>query len=141
MRQKELLVEGPFKIVKQDYGVLVRFKAGIEVTPEMIIEAIAYENERYAIVGRTDLWDFRNCRPSADFGYDAMQKLIFHIKIIYRDWSTKTALLVDDSSPFGLSRMFQTMVDGYPTQIGIFKEEKAALQWVRQSIDPQGGES
>lgn len=134
-------MEGPFEIKKQAYGVMVRFKAGIEVTPELVIEAMDRENELYAITGRTDLWDFRNCRPSADFGYDAMQRLIFHIENCYQEWSTKTAILVDETSQFGLSRMFQTLVEGYPTQIGVFKEEKTANQWVRQSTNPQGGES
>lgn len=41
-------VEEPFEIEKQACGVMVRFKAGIEVTPELIIAAMDRENELYA---------------------------------------------------------------------------------------------
>jgi hypothetical protein len=132
-------VEEPFEIEKQAYGVLVRFKSGTEVTPDLIIQAMDRENERYAIKGRRDLWDFRSCPPSADLGYDAVQRLIFHIENCYQEWSAKTAILVDEAIQLGLSRMFQTLADGYPTQVGVFKEEKSARQWVSQSINPQGG--
>lgn len=120
-----------FAITEQAYGICVQFVPGHEITPEMIICAMDRENELHAIIGRCDLWDFRGCIPSMEFGYDAMLKIIHHIESNYNDeWSTKTAILVDETIQFGLSRMFQILIDEFPTQVRIFQDEPEALLWV-----------
>lgn len=126
-------MEGAYSIVEQEHGILVRFKEGSEVTPDLIIEAMDSENGRYPIVGRYDLWDFRGCPPSDDFDYQAMLKIIHHIETHYNDeWSTKTAILVDEAIQFGLSRMFQILIDDFPTQVAIFLDEAKARHWIRE---------
>lgn len=122
---------GAFTIMEQDRAVCVQFKRGTEVTPDLIIRAMDRENALHDIAGRNDLWDFRGCSPSEDFGYDAMLKIIHHIETHYNDeWSTKTAILVDDTIQFGLSRMFQILIDEFPTQVSIFQDEGKAHRWV-----------
>ena len=124
-------MEGAFTIKEKEQAVCVQFEQGTEVTPDLIIQAMDRENELHAIVGRCDLWDFRGCTPSEDFGYDAMLKIINHIETHYNDeWSTKTAILVDETIQFGLSRMFQILIDEFPTQVGIFKDAAKAHHWV-----------
>ena len=98
------------------------------------------ENDLYEIKGRCDLWDFRGCQPSQNFGYEAMNRLVEAIKSRTGGgpWSDKTALLVDDATQYGLSRMFQILVDGFPTQIGIFMDEAEARDWLGRRLDAKG---
>lgn len=133
-------MDEPFTIEIQDYGILVRFQSGTELSPELIIRAIERENELHELHGRQDLWDFRDCRISVDFGYDAVLKVVDHIQNKYHDdWAAKSGILVDETIKFGLSRMFQQLIDDYPTQIGVFQDESAARQWVGQKLDEKGG--
>ena len=126
-------MEGAFSIKEHEYAICVQFDRGTEITPDLIIRAMDRENDLHAIIGRCDLWDFRGCTPSEDFGYDAMLKIIHHIETHYNDeWSTKTAILVDETIQFGLSRMFQILIDEFPTQIGIFQDEVKARYWVSE---------
>ena len=128
-----------YKIEKQDHCIRVEFKKGEEISPDVIIEAMDHENELFDIEGRHDLWDFRGCFPSSNFGYDAMSRVVEHIAANYGgNWSDKTALLVDDAIQYGLSRMFQILVDGYPTHIGIFQNEDDARNWISQKLNSEG---
>jgi hypothetical protein len=128
-----------YKIAEKDRCILVEFQKGLEISPDVIIEAMDHENKLYGIPGRHDCWDFRGCRPSPDFGYDAMSRVVEYITANYGGkWSEKTALLVDDSTQYGLSRMFQTLVDGYPTHIGIFQNEDDARLWMSQKLNSEG---
>jgi hypothetical protein len=128
-----------YKIAEKDNCIRVEFQKGLEISPDVIIEAMNHENQLYGIKGRHDWWDFRGCRPSPDFGYDAMSRVVEHITASYSgNWSDKTALLVDDSTQYGLSRMFQTLVDGYPTQIGIFLNEDDARRWISRELNSEG---
>ena len=128
-----------YKIEKQDHCILVEFEKGMEISPDVIIEAMDHENELYEIKGRYDLWDFRGCFPTPNFGYDAMSRVIEHIISNYSgNWSDKTALLVDDAIQYGLSRMFQILADGYPTHIGIFQDEADARLWISQKLTSEG---
>ena len=131
---------GPYTIDKDVDFVRVRFEKGTRVTSELIINAVDQENALFAIKGRHDLWDFRGCFPCADLGYDAVNKVVNHIESNYReaDGTNKLALLVDDKTQYGLSRMFQTLMDGYPTQISIFQDETQARQWFGQQLNPEG---
>ena len=131
--------EQPYKIEKQDHCIQVEFSKGLEITPELIINAMDHENALYDIKGRHDLWDFRGCRPSPNFGYDAMSRVVLHI-LSHTDgnWSEKTALLVDDTIQYGLSRMFQILVDEYPTRIEIFQNEADARAWISRKPDIEG---
>ncbi|MEJ2660708.1 MAG: hypothetical protein P8Z73_08300 [Desulfobacteraceae bacterium] len=129
-----------YKIEKLAHCVRVVFENGMVVGPDEIIAAIDHENEIYAIEGRHDLWDFRGCRITPGFGFDGMNRVVDRIKGKYgrANENNKTALLVDDgSTPYGLSRMFQLLMDGYPTQIGIFKDEAAATQWISKPVNPE----
>ena len=131
---------GPYTIDKDVDFVRVRFEKGTRVTSGLIINAVDQENALFAIKGRHDLWDFRGCFPCADLGYDAVNKVVNHIESNYReaDGTNKLALLVDDKTQYGLSRMFQTLMDGYPTQISIFQDETQARQWFGQQLNPEG---
>lgn len=128
-----------YKIEKQAHCVRVVFKSGVLVGPDDIIAAIDHENELHAIEGRHDLWDFRECGAAPDFGFDGMSRVVDRIKNKYgrANANNKTALLVDGSTQFGLSRMFQLLMDGYPTQIGVFKDEAAAAQWISKPVNPE----
>jgi hypothetical protein len=121
-------------VEKQGHVVLVRFTPGSEVSPDMIMDALDFENEHYEIQGRYDIWDFRGCYPSENFNYDAVLRIIGHIETKFNDqWSAKMALLVDEEIQFGLSRMFKTLADNRPTEIGIFYDESAAYEWIGQN--------
>ena len=129
-----------YKIEKLSHCVCVVFESGMAIGPNDIIAAMDHENEIYAIEGRRDLWDFRGCKATQGFGFEGMNRIVDRIKNRYgrANADNKTALLVDEgSTPFGLSRMFQLLMDGYPTQIGIFKDEAAATEWINQPVNPE----
>jgi hypothetical protein len=129
-----------FRIEQQDRCIWVGFEKGVDITVESVIAAMDRENELFEVKGRYDLWDFRGARPSADFGYDAVNRVVEHIKSRHGLglMSDKTALLVDDATQYGLSRMFQILVDGFPTQIGIFHDEAEARDWLGRRLDSKG---
>jgi hypothetical protein len=130
--------QGPYTIECQGHAVRIQFEPGCEVTPELIIHAMDRENELFEIKGRQTVWDFRGCTPSPNFGYDTMHRVVEYIETMYAeaDTTNKTALLVDETIQYGLSRMFQMLMDGYPGQIGIFHREEQARHWLGQKLDP-----
>jgi hypothetical protein len=127
-----------YRIEMQAHCVRVVFERGMRIGPRDIIAAIDHENALYSIEGRHDLWDFRGCRATPDFHFAGMNRIVDRIKNQYgrANEKNKTALLVEGSTPFGLSRMFQLLMDGYPTQIGIFRDEAAATQWIHKTDIP-----
>lgn len=120
--------------------IRVRFEQGTQLTSDLIIAAVDEENALFAIKGRYDLWDFRGCLPGPDLGYEAVNRVVDHIENRYgqADGTNKLALLVDNTTQYGLSRMFQTLMDGYPTQIGIFEDETQARLWFGRQLNPEG---
>lgn len=125
-------MEERFTIERQGHAIMVKFKSGSEVSPAMIIGALDRENERYEVHGRHHIWDFRGCHPSEDLDYGGVLRIIGHVQNELNDeWSLKTAILVDEDIAYGLSRMFQALVDNSPTDIGIFHDEAAANKWIR----------
>ena len=69
-----------YKIEKQEHCIQIEFLKGEVISPDTIIEAMDVENALYEIDGRHDLWDFRGCQPSQDFGYDDPQdQILCHI--------------------------------------------------------------
>jgi hypothetical protein len=127
-----------YQIEKQAHCVRVVFQSGTMIGPRDIIAAIDDENALYSIEGRHDLWDFRGCRVTSDFHFSGMSRVVDCIKNKYgrANEKNKTALLVQGSTPFGMSRMFQLLMDDYPTQIGIFKDEATAIRWILKTNTP-----
>jgi hypothetical protein len=128
-----------YKAERQAHCIRVVFKSGVAIGPDDIIAAIDHENEHYTIEGRIDLWDFRGCQAAPDFGFDGMSRVVDCIKNKYgrANANNRTAVLVDGSTQYGLSRMFQLLMDGYPTQVGVFRDEAAAAQWISQEVNPE----
>jgi hypothetical protein len=120
-----------YVIERHDSYIWIQFRRGTQVNPDMILEAIDQLNALYKNQHRRDLWDFRGCMPSADFGYDAMTRIVDNIQSRAPSiWAEMTALLIDDTILYGLSRMYQIIADGYPTEIGIFQNEADARRWI-----------
>ncbi len=115
---------------KKDY-IQISFKKGIEVQPELLLEIIDDENALYVMKDWYCLWDFRGCLASKDFGYDAINRIINYVET--QDdivWSPKMAFVVDATIQYGLLRIFQTLIDGYPTEVAIFNDDAAADAWL-----------
>jgi hypothetical protein len=121
-----------YKIEKQAHCIRIVFKGGVVIGPDDILAALDHENELFPIEGRQSIWDFRGCQAASTFGFDAMNRIVDRIRRKYGHAlpTNKTALLVDDSTSYGLSRMFQMLMDGFPTQIGVFQDEGAAWNWI-----------
>ena len=122
----------PFRIEKLSNCVRIAFERGAVIGPDDVIEALDQENELYPIEDRQTLWDFRGCKVTSDFGFDAMSGFVDRIRKRYGNATAanKGALLVNDSTQYGLSRMFQLLMDGFPTQISVFQDESAAMDWI-----------
>ena len=121
-----------YKIDKLAHCVQIVFKSGVVVGPDDILAAIEHENELYSIKDRLSLWDFRGCQATPDFGFNAMNRVVDRIRRKYGHATptNRTALVVEGSTEYGLSRMFQMLMDGFPTQIGVFLDETAARDWI-----------
>lgn len=121
----------PYKMQFQAGMVLVSFKEGTEVTPDIIIELIRRESEMFGVDFGNALWDFRGCLPSDNFGYAAVERIVNYIANYPQiQWNPRLAILVEPGVQYGLSRMYQTLVDEFPTEIGIFHERAVAMAWV-----------
>jgi hypothetical protein len=125
-----------YKIEKQDHCVRIVFESGVVIGPDDIIAAIEHENELYPVEDRQSLWDFRGCRVTPDFGFDAMSRVVDRIRSKYNNATAanKSALVVGGSTQYGLSRMFQMLMDGFPTQIAVFQDEGAARNWIGREV-------
>lgn len=125
-----------YKIEKQAHCIRIVFKNGVVIGPDDILAAVDHQNELYPIEDRQSLWDFRGCQATLDFGFDAMSRIVDCIRSKYGHATptNKTALVVDGSAQYGLSRMFQMLMDGFPTQIGVFLDEAAARNWIGQEV-------
>lgn len=127
--------ESIYTMEEQDGSVHVTFKSGHVVTPHQIMEAIALENRRYDVQRCNALWDFRGCRAPDDFGYNEMEQIIHYIDTyIGSKWNPRIAILVEADVQFGLSRMFQMLVEGFPTEVAIFFDRAEAEQWIGQTL-------
>lgn len=124
-------MEDAFEIKDYAKGCHVIFKKGSVLTPELIISAIDYKNTHHEVEGRYDLWDFRGCHVSDGFNYAAMQRVASFLEDKYSHlYSTKVAILIDETDLFGLGRMFETLMDNYPTEFSVFKDAEEARQWL-----------
>jgi hypothetical protein len=125
-----------YKIEKQAHCIQIVFEYGVSIGPDDIIAAIDHENALYPVEDRLSLWDFRGCQATPDFGYDAMSRVVDRIRNRYGNATAnnKAALVVDGSTPYGLSRMFQMLMEGFPTQIGVFQDEADARHWIGRQV-------
>jgi hypothetical protein len=80
------------------------------------------------------LWDFRGCLAPDDFGYNEMEQIVRYIDVYTGSkWNPRIAILVEADVQFGLSRMFQMLVEGFPTEVAIFYNRAEAEQWIGQT--------
>ena len=122
-----------FTLEKQDNNLRVTFKGGQVVTPDQIMEAIAVENRKFDVRQYNALWDFRGCLAPEIFGYNEMEQIIHYIDVhIGSKWNPRIAILVEADVQFGLSRMFQMLVEGFPTEVAIFFNPSEAEAWIDQ---------
>jgi hypothetical protein len=135
MRATVVSMDEPiFKLDEKGGSVRVTFKRGHVVTPRQIIEAIQLENKRYDVQHHNALWDFRGCLAPDDFGFDEMEQIIHYIDVyIGSKWNPRIAIVVEAEVQFGLSRMFQMLVEGFPTEVAIFYDPAEAEQWIGQT--------
>lgn len=125
-----------YKIEKQAHCIRIVFECSASIGPDDIIAAIDHENALFPVEDRLSLWDLRGCQAAPDFGYDAMSRVVDLIRNRYGNATAnnKAALVVDGSTLFGLSRMFQILMEGFPTQIGVFQDEADAMHWIGRQI-------
>jgi hypothetical protein len=124
-----------YTLEERDGSVRVTFNSGHAVTPRQIMEAIELENRRYDVQRYNALWDFRGCLAPDDFGYNEMEQIIHYIDIyIGSKWNPRIAILVEAEVQFGLSRMFQMLAEGFPTEVAIFYSQAEAEQWIGQTL-------
>ena len=123
-----------YTMEEQGGSVYVTFKSGHIVTHRQIREAIALESNRYVGLRHNALWDFRGCLAPEEFGYSEMEQIIHYIDVhIGSKWNPRIAILVEAEVQFGLSRMFQMLVEGFPTEVAIFYDPAEAEQWIGQT--------
>ena len=120
-----------YKLEKQGSIVRVTFISGNVVTPQQIMEAIDLENARYNVEQFNALWDFRGCLAPEEFGYNEMEEIISYIEFDkgFR-WNPRIAIVVEADVQFGLSRMFQMLAEGFPTEVAIFYDQDEAESWI-----------
>ncbi len=125
-----------YKIEKQAHCIRIVFAYGVLIGPDDIIAALDHESALYPVEDRLSLWDFRGCQATPDFGYDAMSRIVDLIRKRYGNATAnnKAALVVDGSTQYGLSRMFQMLMEGFPTQIGVFQDEADARHWIGRQV-------
>jgi hypothetical protein len=122
----------PYHIEMRDRYLLVRFKAGTRVTPEMVMAVL---NEEFNLPKEkvvSDLWDLRECYADKAIDAGMMIQFIGYIKDRFHSNLThkKTAILVDKDVAFGLTRMFQILGEDLPYEVEIFRDEQQARQWI-----------
>ncbi|MGD9008876.1 MAG: hypothetical protein PVG41_13190 [Desulfobacteraceae bacterium] len=123
-----------YTLEEQNGSVRVTFKIGHVVTPWQIMEAIALEYKRYDVSRYNTLWDFRGCLLPEVFGYNEIEQIIHYIDAYFGSkWNPRIAILVAADVQFGLSRMFQILVEGFPTEVAIFYSRAEAEQWIGQT--------
>ncbi len=111
--------------------IIVSFPKGSCITPDLIIKVIERENAMYDVTQCNAIWDFKGCLPSDDFGYNALESIIYYISSHSEiQWKSKMAIVIDAEVQYGLSRMYQSLVENYPTNVGIFYSQDEAFAWL-----------
>ena len=121
-----------YTIDVEDNIFVVAFKPGIEITMELIIDAIDNEISMIETESINDVWDFRGCEVNKGFTYESMERIVHHIKWKKGDlWHNRTAIIVEDDLFFGMSRMFEAAAFELPFKIRAFHDESKAKAWAK----------
>lgn len=119
-----------YAMALQDGIIRVIFAKGTVITHDLIIAAIAEENQCFDTSKLDAVWDFRGCLAPESFGYSEIEQIVQFIDLRISRWSPRMAILVDSTVQYGLSRMYQMFVEQFPTDVAVFYEEGPALAWI-----------
>jgi len=119
-------------MIEDDY-VLVRPKPGMVLDDRLSIEILSalYSMKEYTHEKDADLWDFRECRTTLNF--DGVSHVVEFMKQNYdTKWSHKrTAFVLDADVQYGLTRMYQTLVDELSIDVRLFRDFDEAVSWLK----------
>lgn len=122
-----------FEIRVEDAYVLVRFKPDIVLDDDLTIEILSnlYSMKEYTREKSADLWDFRVCQTTLNF--DGVSRVVEFIRQHYdARWSHKrSAFVVDADVQYGLTRMYQTLIDELSIEIELFRDFDEAVAWIK----------
>jgi hypothetical protein len=123
-----------YRISEDELQLTVSFAPDIQLTIELLLEAIASEFQIIGDSGRNNLWDIRNCRIDPNVNFITLREAVLHIKKM-RDGkasSGKTAILVNSTMVYGIARTFQSIAEikNIGFDIAVFDDRDLALAWL-----------
>ena len=103
------------------------------VTDDELLNSIKsfYESELW-IPGMNELFDLSECDAS-QITAEGLERLAVYTEQIYRKNEVefmKTAVYAPKDLPFGLSRMYEVMIDESPESFYVFKDIDKAKRWL-----------
>jgi hypothetical protein len=71
-----------YRISEDDLQLTVSFAPDIQLTIELLLEAIEFEFGIIGDSGRNNLWDIRDCRIDPNVNFVTLREAVLHIKKI-----------------------------------------------------------
>lgn len=108
--------------------ITVRGEFGVKDLPGLF--AAAWSDPRYSTVERA-IWNFLNTR--AAMRLDDIMRLTEWIAANKRGRGAKTiAIVAAEDAVFGTSRMFEALQSEFGWTVRVFRDEVAAIDWLRR---------
>lgn len=134
MSQNQNGARAGYSVSDEEQYVTVSFAPDMQITIELLLEAIDVEVQITGDSGKGNLWDMRDCRIDRNVNFLTLREAVLHIKDI-RDGkitSGKTAILVNSTIVYGVARTFQSIADikdiGF--DIAVFDDKELAVSWL-----------
>ena len=121
--------------INQKGGYLVAQYQGALTDEELLNEWQAYLHNFSSIQGINQLADFSDADLSGltATGIQALADYFIFICKKYNITSMKIAIYAHQAVSFGLSRMYEALVNETGVDIEVFQDQAKALQWLRQA--------
>ncbi|MFH1985404.1 MAG: hypothetical protein ABIL58_26505 [Pseudomonadota bacterium] len=122
-----------FSIETEDGIMVVRLAPGTTLTYELAAKVLRQQRGRPENLTVNDIWDTRGCVASADFKSDQVMWIVEDIRRLHTGgrYHEKSAMIVDSEESFGISRMFQILVEALPYEFRIFRDMPSAKAWIK----------
>jgi len=86
--------------------------------------------------GSPILWDMRDFDTTVADAATFSELVLFNEKTADERGGGRSAIVVSSEVDYGMSRMFQSIADGLPTDFAVFRSYRDARDWLLNGGDP-----
>ena len=120
-------------VTRSDNIIHVSFRPGCTVGADLLMEALQRDLALDDGEGNNDFWDFRGSNIDEKLTYQIVAQMVSQVGVSRKGrWNRKTAMLVDQDLQYGMARMYESLTDDMPFEVGVFRDEQEAMAWLKE---------